>query len=121
MWLGRETGHNQAKSSHGGSPVSALIAIAALGIAITQAPSKDKLPYDPAKASLAAKISDPAEATDACLAATPEEQRQRTAQYAHGLHAMDIVESLFQWAVFLAMLMVIGHIRLARIPRLKIL
>jgi STE24 endopeptidase len=104
MWLGRETGHNQAKSSHGGSPVSALIAIAALGIAITQAPSKDKLPYDPAKASLAAKISDPAEATDACLAATPEEQRQRTAQYAHGLHAMDIVESLFQWAVFLAML-----------------
>jgi STE24 endopeptidase len=62
------------------------------------------LPYDSGKAALAAKISDPAQATDAYLAAVPKEQRERTAQYAHGVYAMDIVESLFQWAVLLAIL-----------------
>jgi STE24 endopeptidase len=62
------------------------------------------LPYDAAKASLAAKITDPAQATDAYLAAVPKERRERTAQYAHGVYAMDIVESLFQWALLLAIL-----------------
>jgi STE24 endopeptidase len=87
--------------------MSVLIAIAALSVAVAPAPqarADSTLPYDPAKASLAAKISDPAQATEAYLAAVPNEQRERTAQYAHGVYAMDIVEALFEWAVLLAIL-----------------
>jgi Zn-dependent protease with chaperone function len=87
--------------------VSVLIAFAVVTIAVAPAPSAkagDDLPYDSAKAGLAAKISDPAQATDAYLAAVPEEQRKHTANYAHGVYAMEIVEAFFQWAVLLAML-----------------
>src|SRR5262249_1353491 len=90
---------------HGRSGVSFLIAVAAVSVAVTpQAFANVGLPYDAAKASLAAKITDPAQATDAYLTAVPKEQRERTAQYAHGVYAMDLVESLFQWALLLAIL-----------------
>lgn len=87
--------------------MSVLIAMAALSIAVLPAPqakSDAKLPYDLANAALAAKIGDPAQATDAYLAAVPKEERERTAHYAHGLYAMDIVDSLFRCAVLLAIL-----------------
>jgi STE24 endopeptidase len=87
--------------------VSVLIALAAVSIAVAPAPSEkagDKLPYDAAKAELAAKVSDPAQATDAYLGAVPDDRRKRTAQYAHGVYAMEIVEAFFQWAVLLAIL-----------------
>src|SRR6516225_7012453 len=101
MWLGRETGHNIGRESghnrvtghhdpQGGRPVSVLIAIAAMSITVVPAPASkaaNKSPYDSAKADLAAKISDPAQATEAYLAAVPQKERQRTAYYADGVFA----------------------------------
>lgn len=88
-----------------------FLSLAVVGTAGADVPPQ---PYDPARASAAAAIADPAAATQAYLDAVPAERRAKTKAYALGDYVLDVVE--FAWlATVLAALALYAVLR--RAPR----
>ncbi|HVQ30243.1 MAG TPA: M48 family metallopeptidase [Vicinamibacteria bacterium] len=83
--------------------LAALVGAPALSRGAATGP-EPPLPFDPAKAALAAALEDPAEATRAYLDAVPQERRARTKAYAKGNYILDAVDQVFSLVVLAALL-----------------